>query len=308
MKEVIGVYQNGNYRLTFLSDGTKIRFTEEDEFLPVRPESMDVKLTNMCDGGCQYCHEASTPDGKHGDIINDNFFLTMKPYTEIAIGGGNVLEYPDLVKVLEMCKERKIIVSMTVNQDHFMKNREFLGELRDRKLIYGLGISLVYPTDEFINSVREFPNAVVHVIAGIVSRTVLEKLYDRGLKMLILGYKKFRKGNTYYKSSVDAQVRIDSGINWLRDNIKEVITHFDVVSFDNLSIQQLDIQSIMDDKDWIDFYMGGEGEFTMYVDTVNKQFGTSSTAKKRYDYTNETAEEMFTIIRKENGYVVNSRT
>ena len=308
MKEVIGVYQNGNYRLTFLSDGTKIRFTEEDEFLPVRPESMDVKLTNKCDGGCQYCHEASTPDGKHGDIINDNFFLTLKPYTEIAIGGGNVLEYPDLVKVLEMCKERKIIVSMTVNQEHFMKNKEFLADLRDQKLIYGLGISLVYPTDEFINSVREFPNAVVNVIAVIVSKTVLKKLYDRGLKMLILGYKKFRKGNTYYKSSVDAQVRIDSGINWLRDHIKEVIPHFDVVSFDNLSIQQLDIQSIMDDKEWIDFYMGGEGEFTMYVDTVNKQFATSSTAKKRYDYTNETVEEMFTIIRKENGYVVNSQT
>lgn len=308
MKEVIGVYQNGNYRLTFLSDGTKIRFTQDDEFLPVRPESMDVKLTNRCDKGCQYCHEASTPDGEHGDIINDNFFLTMKPYTEIAIGGGNVLEYPDLVKVLEMCKERKIIVSMTVNQDHFMKNKEFLSELRDQKLIYGLGISLVYPTDEFINSVREFPNAVIHVIAGIVSKTVLEKLYDKGLKLLILGYKKFRKGNTYYKSSVDAQVRIDSRINWLKENIQTIIRKFDVVSFDNLSIQQLDIKSIMDDKEWIDFYMGGEGEFTMYVDTVNKQFATSSTAKKRYDYTTETAEEMFSIIRKENGYVVNSQT
>lgn len=305
MKEVIGAYQNGNYRLTFLSDGTKIRFTEDDEFLPVRAESMDVKLTNKCDKGCQYCHEASTQDGKHGDIINDNFFLTMKPYTEIAIGGGNVLEYPNLMKVLEMCKERKIIVSMTVNQDHFMKNREFLADLRDRKLIYGLGISLVYPTEEFINSVREFPNAVIHVIAGIVSKTVLEKLYDRGLKMLILGYKKFRKGNTYYKSSVDAQVRIDNGINWLKTNIIDIIRHFDIVSFDNLSIQQLDIQSIMDDKEWIDFYMGGEGEFTMYVDTVNKQFATSSTSDKRYNYTNETVEEMFAIIRKENGYVVN---
>lgn len=306
MKEVIGAYKNGNYRLTFLSDGTKIRFTEDDEFLPVRPESMDVKLTNSCDKGCQYCHEASTPDGKHGDIVNDNFFLTLKPYTEIAIGGGNVLEYPDLIKVLEMCKERKIIVSMTVNQDHFMKNKEFLAELRDKHLIYGIGISLVYPTDEFINSVREFPNAVVHVIAGIVSKTVLEKLYDKGLKLLILGYKKFRKGSTYYKSSVDAQVRIDSGINWLKENIEEIIRRFDVVSFDNLSIQQLDIKSIMDDKDWIDFYMGGEGEFTMYVDTVNKQFATSSTAKKRYPYTDETVEEMFAIIRKENGYVVNS--
>ena len=136
----------------------------------------------------------------------------------------------------------------------------------------------------------------------MVSKTILSRLYDKGLKLLILGYKQFRKGKTYYKSSVDTQVRIDCGINWLKENIVDVIKRFEVVSFDNLAIKQLDIQSIMDDKDWMEFYMGTDGQFTMYVDAVKKQFAVSSTSKKRYDYTDETIEEMFAIVRKEVGF------
>lgn len=299
MREVIGAYQNGNYTVRILSDGTKIRQTDDDKFIPDRPESLDVKLTNKCDIGCQHCHEASTLDGAHGEIMDVNFIKQMKPYTELALGGGNVLEHPDFIPFLELCKEKKLIPSITVNQEHFMKNLDLLAELRDKKLIYGLGVSLVYPTDEFVNAVREFPNAVIHVIAGIVSKTSLNKLYDRGLKLLILGYKQFRKGKTYYKSSVDTQVRIDCGINWLKENIKDIIRKFDVVSFDNLAIKQLDIKSIMTQEEWDQFYMGDDGQFTMYIDTVNKEFAVSSTSKNRYPYTDETVEEMFKIIRAE---------
>ena len=306
MKEVIGAYNNGNYSVKILSDGTKIRYTDDNRFIPDRPESADILITKSCDIGCSYCHEAATPDGAHGEIMDVNFMNKMKPYMELAVGGGNVLAHPDFIPFLELCKEKKLIPSITVNQEHFMKNLDLLAELRDKKLIYGLGVSLVYPTDEFINAIREFPNAVVHVIAGIVNKTILDKLYDRGIKLLILGYKQFRRGKTHYKSSVDTQVRIDCGINWLKENISEIIKRFDVVSFDNLAIKQLDIRSIMSEQEWDQFYMGDDGQFTMYIDTVNKEFATSSTSKKRYPYTDETIEEMFSIIRKENGYVVNS--
>lgn len=50
-------YTNGNYNVTLsLKDGTKIRETEEDEFIPSRPESIDIKITNKCDIGCLFCH------------------------------------------------------------------------------------------------------------------------------------------------------------------------------------------------------------------------------------------------------------
>ena len=44
--KVLGRYKNGNYDVTLLSEGTKIRETEDDEFIPDFAESMDIKLTN----------------------------------------------------------------------------------------------------------------------------------------------------------------------------------------------------------------------------------------------------------------------
>lgn len=86
--KVLGRYKNGNYDVTLLSDGTKIRETEDDEFIPDFAESMDIKLTNHCSLGCPYCHEGSTPEGEHGDILNEKFIDTLHPYQEVALGGG----------------------------------------------------------------------------------------------------------------------------------------------------------------------------------------------------------------------------
>lgn len=296
MRTVIGVYTNGNYNVAMLSDGTKIRSCKEDKMIPAFPESMDVKITNKCDRNCPYCHENSKPDGKHGNIIDVTFINSLHPYTELAIGGGNPLDHPQLEDFLVYCKDRKLIVNMTVNQVHFEKEFERIKNLVSNKLIYGLGVSLVNPTSEFINMIREIPNAVIHIINGIVDRDTLRPLYDKGLKILILGYKEFRRGNTYHNG--DAGTLIDVRKNWMHDNISDIINHFDTVSFDNLAIKQLEIKNIMSPQDFNHFYMGDDGQFTMYVDTVKQEYAVSSVSTERYSYTNETIEEMFAKIRR----------
>ena len=82
---IIGKYKNGNYIVTMLSDGTKIRETNDDEFIPSFAENCDVKITDKCDGGCPFCYEGCTPNGRHGDIMNYKFLDTLHPYTELAI-------------------------------------------------------------------------------------------------------------------------------------------------------------------------------------------------------------------------------
>lgn len=300
MREVIGSYKNGNYTVVILSDGTLIRACKDDVMIPEFPDSMDIKLTNKCSGGCQYCHEASTNDGKHGKILNVPLLNSLHPYTQLAVGGGNVLEHPDFLPFLIWCKEKNLIPSITLNQKHFMDNLQLIKDLANKKLIYGIGVSLIYPTDELINAVREFPNAVIHVIAGIVSKTELDRISDKGLKVLILGYKQFRRGDEFYRSSPETQRRIDSNINWLKDNLSEIAPHFDKISFDNLAIKQLNVRSLMDDDAWERFYMGDDGQFTMYVDTVNEEFAVSSTSKKRFKYTDSMSiEDIFKIVRGE---------
>lgn len=298
---LIGEYQNGNYTVRIFDDGTKIRENDLDYLRPDFPESMDIKITNHCDRNCPFCHEASTLNGKHGDILNLPFINTLHPYTELAIGGGNPLSHPDLVPFLRKLKERKLIPSMTVNQVHFLQNLALLKQLTDEKLIYGLGVSY---TPELVSggklhlncALRRFPNAVVHVINGVISVEELKTLAGYGLKLLILGYKDFRKGADNLSANHEKiQVRQKE----LYDMLPEIINKewFKVVSFDNLAIRQLDVKRLMSEEAWRQFYMGDDGGFTMYIDAVNEEYAVSSVSTERYKLRND-IQEMFETIRK----------
>jgi len=293
--KVIGSYKNGNYKVIIFEDGTKVRANNLNFFRPDMPESMDIKITNMCDMGCKQCHEDSIPDGKHGDIMNLKFIETLHPYTELAIGGGNPLAHPDLVSFLDKCKSLRLIPSMTINQVHFMRDYELVKFLVDSKLIYGLGISLTNARDEkFLDLVKQFPNAVIHVIAGLASIRDLQYLADRGLKILLLGYKQFRRGESLY--SKDSKI-IDQKIQDLKDNLGQVTSWFDVVSFDNLAIKQLDPKRILTDEEYDEFFMGNDGFATMYVNCVEEEFAVSSTSTERYPI-KDNIKDMFEVIRK----------
>lgn len=45
---LLHLYQNGNYDVKIYSDGTKVRTTEDDEFIAQFPENIDCKITNKC--------------------------------------------------------------------------------------------------------------------------------------------------------------------------------------------------------------------------------------------------------------------
>ena len=294
--KILGSYKNNDYTCTMFSDGTKIRWNDKDSFNPVKPESIDLKITNRCDMACSMCHENSTPDGKHGDILNLPFIDTMFPYSEVAIGGGNPLTHPDLIEFLEHLKERKILASMTVNQMHFMHNIDFLKELTDKKLIYGLGISYIGGRHKnCIEAIKQFPNAVVHVINGIVHMDSLEALANNDLKILVLGYKDFRRGKVLYDECGE---QIECLKSQFYDMLPKIVNDgwFKCISFDNLAIKQLEPKRLMSEEDWSQFYMGSDGEYTMYVDAVNRQFAKSSVSTERYDLMDDIA-DMFKIVK-----------
>ena len=69
-------------------------------------------------------------------------------------------------------------------------------------------------------------------------------------------------------------------------NLENIIEYFKVVSFDNLAIEQLEVQRLMSREEWDEFYMGDDGSMTYYIDMVEQKFARSSTANfnKRYDF------------------------
>ncbi len=291
---LLGRYKNGNFVTTILSDGTKIRETKDDEFIPTFAENMDIKLTNKCDGGCAWCHEGSSINGKHGDILNEKFIDTLHPYQEVAIGGGDATSHPDLIPFLQKLKEKKVIANITVNQIHFEKKHELIKKLVDEKLIYGLGVSLVNPTKHFIELIKQYPNAVIHVINGVLKPLDVKALENNNLKMLILGYKHLRRGNEYFE---EEQNDIEVKQQWLYENLEDIIQKFKVVSFDNLAIEQLNVKRLLTQEEWDEFYMGDDGKVTYYVDMVERKFAQSSTAPfdKRYDLL-DSVDDMFHVI------------
>ena len=283
---MIALYRNGNYQVAIFEDGTKIRSTKEDKFIPERPESMDIKITNYCDMGCPYCHENSTKEGKHSDLRAPSFIDSLKPGTELAIGGGNVLSHPDFVWFLEKCAKMRLIPSITVNQKHFLQNLDLLKRLSEEKLIYGLGVSLAYPTEEFIEAIQQFPRAVVHVINRVNPIADLELLAHKHLKILVLGYKTFRRGIDYAEHTIE-----DLDIKKIYDE-----KWFDVLSFDNLALKQLPVKDFV--PNWKEFYLGEDGFATMYVDMVERKYAKSSTAALTDRYNLEpTIEQMFEKVR-----------
>ena len=292
--KILGEYKNGNYTVKMYDNGTKVRFNNLDYFKPAFAENCDVKITDKCDGGCPFCYEGCTQNGRHGDIMNPNFLDTLHPYTELAIN-GNDLSHPDLVPFMYKMQEKKIILNMTVNQIHFERHFDIIKEWVEQKLIYGLGVSLRNPTDEFIRKIQQIPNAVIHVINGIFSEDDFKMLNNNGLKILILGYKHLRRGTDYYNSH-DEDVK--NKMSWLYDHLGHVITKFDVTSFDNLAIEQLQVKRFLTEEEWEQFYMGDDGNYTFYIDLVDGVFGKNSLAVDRYPIM-DNIDDMFNKIKGE---------
>ncbi len=292
---LLGEYTNGNYNVHIFDDGTKIRENDLDNLTPSFPENIDLKITDYCDRGCLFCHENSTTKGIHGDILNQEFIDTIQPFTELALGGGNPLDHPDLVEFLKKLRSKNILANITVNQKHFFDNKKYVDFLVSEKLIYGLGVSVTEVTDELLDLLKENPNIVVHVIYGVITEEEFKKLYDNNLKVLILGYKIFRRGEIWL-SRKEEEFSVNS--KWLFDELGEATKRFKVVSFDNLAIRQLEVKRLMSESDWNNFYMGDDGQYTMYIDMVKKEFASSSTSTNR-QLILDNIEDMFNIVREE---------
>ena len=270
---VWAVYKNGN-AITKINTitGTKTRVTDDDDFDLEFPESIDISIGDRCDGGCKFCYINASPNGTNGELLNRKFIDTLHPYTEIAVN-GNSLNHPQLIPFLEAIKSKKVFANITVNQIHFERKEDVIRELVKRDLVKGIGISLRHATPEFVQRVRRYPNAVIHAINGIITPDDLEVLRDNNLKLLILGYKHLGRG-VGYEAENDVAIRLRQ--RYLKDVLDTLPDHFFILSFDNLALEQLGVESIVSPDEWEELYMGDDGTSSMYIDLVTNKFGISS--------------------------------
>jgi len=283
-------YKNRNYIVRILDDGTKFRLS--DNPVPEIPESIDVKITNKCDGGCAFCHEKSTPDGKSFNVnLAYRLFKELPGGVELAIGGGNPLEcLQDLRWLDRKLQYNGLIKNITINAKHLdMFNNCYLG-------LEAIGVSynknLHKEIKEFSDKEKEYHQIVVHLIAGVHTTEDLKRCLEDFDRVLILGYKQFGRGIEYYGKDVE-----DSLTDW-KQNIGQYLRGKDkIVVFDNLAITQLDVKRYFSDIRWKDIYMGNDGQFTMYLDLVEEKFAVSSRSPGRFDIGDMSIKEMFAKVR-----------
>ena len=295
MKKLLAKYKNGNLITELYSDGTRIRTTDDDEFHPAFAENVDVQVSNRCNHGCPMCYANCTPDGAFGKLDGWRFLDSLHPGTEMAVN----LNFPmadNFMDFLRTVKSKGVFPNVTINQDHFMQHEDIIKQLYDEELIYGLGVSLTEPTPEFIERIKKYPNAVIHVINGIFNIDQFYTLQENDLKLLILGYKDIGRG-VQYKQTDSRDIQRNQ--EWLHDCLPLVALRFKVVSFDNLAIEQLNVGRLLTKKQWDKFYSGNDGSFTFFINLVDGYFAKNSLSEIHYEIGDKTMDEMFEVIRNE---------
>ncbi len=307
-------YLNGNYQVIIprANNGTQV-------YIPLRvgedlvsdfPDSIDLKITNRCSNGCKFCHESSTPDGKHFNLVRTCTMLSKLPKKpiEIAIGGGNIFEvWDDFFKLVNFIQSHNMRPRFTVNIVDLLKkeNREkiiLLYNLASRASRYGIGISIpnLKPLTALIDlqlveevnepSLKSFCTnfwsrsfiKVFHIILGIFPVNEFEKLLklakEEIFSVLILGYKQF--GRAENESLPDMSIwksEIKKTLDKFDENVKIPIV---TVGFDNLAVEQLGLKDMVESKTWESVYLGQDFSHSMYVDAVEETFAPTSRSNK----------------------------
>lgn len=182
-----------NYVLFNKRSGAKIRFSFNDEVneKATTPELVDVKITNKCYAGCEYCYQASGPKGRHASYESlKEIFTSLSKLNvfEVALGGGEPTLHPNFTEMLYFIRnECDITPNFSTYSTEWLADKELVEAVR--KNVGGIGVS-VHSKYE-LDKVRQ----IAATLIGIPKRIgkIVYNAYncdanwqDRGQKMLVM--------------------------------------------------------------------------------------------------------------------------
>jgi len=301
-------YQNGNCEVVLYSDGTKIReWPDGEEPAPEMPESVDLKITNWCDGECTWCSEDSTEGGRDASLSTISEMLKgANRGMEVALGGGDPMSHIGLYShgwclgdntILEQLSLNGLVANLTVNAKHAERWAVRALALKQLGLLHGIGLSYHRGMVEEMKCLLT-DDTVVHLIHGVHLPDDLAACFEAGFKkFLLLGYKDKRRARyNHLRRALDYCHAMQ---DW-KESLPYMIPgeYLYTLSFDNLALEQLDVQSLVSPEVWQESFMGPDGRFTMYLDAVEDAFAASSNHPLR-PREGRTLREMFAEVRRE---------
>ena len=298
MEKLLHKYRNGNADVEIYDDGTRVIEFEDDLQLEF-PLNIDIRVSNQCSFGqkadglpgfCTFCHEMAKVNGKECDYEQLLSKLEGLPKgIELAVGSNTFTD--GLFNFLKSCYKRGYICNVTVNQGHLKRDFKKITEAIQLGYIKGLGLSYRSSLKwEVPEEILNYENTVLHVIAGIDSIEDVLSLAEKGVKkILILGEKDFG----YNRGKVDLSSEKHKHWVWY---LMRVLKAFDVVSFDNLALEQVKPERFLSKEDYKLF---NQGEHSMYIEAVGEYFSSSSRSFENIGWDAVSLKDYFKMLEEE---------
>lgn len=283
--------------------GNKIRFSfdfdnmdAEDYIKASTPELVDVKITDYCPFGCEFCYQASTKDGLHAGLDEVRRligYLGELEVFEVALGGGEPTMHPKFAEILKNCHENKIRPNFTTFSKKWLNDKNIVHAVKE--YCGGIGVSVHNVKDldkvadiaEVINGGRDnfggsgWINSNTQIMAQHVlgahdlddSLMLIKESWDRRIPVLLLGYKDVGFGAEFGRHDTEG---IEVALKLLLDDVNR--RRYATLSVDTAVLDQypqlcevLGVSKALTSSP--------EGKFSMYIDLVNEKMAKSSYVK-----------------------------
>ena len=329
MNKITEKIKNGNYYILYgfqWGNKEKLRLQVDSipDMIPEYPELVDIKITNACEHNCPFCYMASTPNGKHADLIDiKNIIRMFNKKTEFALGGGNVLIHPDFDKIVKYIDRLNHIANITIRYDDVetINNNNNI-KFAIEKYVSGIGISVQKASD--VDVARDFIYDMLknnkHVSLHIIPEMI-------GVNESISIIEKMNNINNEYYNSCDNNSLLYNSCNILLLGLKQtgrakkfkhkLLTEDELNLIEKTSHYQfcVDTSFINSYNNWFEteysdsekfFLTKHEGEYSMFIDAVRNLAFTSSYKDDGGIEINNNSDitEVFAEIRKKNGFKV----
>lgn len=266
------------------SNGTKIRmsFGEGQAVEPEKartPELVDVKITDYCPYGCEFCYQDSTAAGEHAPkerVSSLAFALSQMKVFEVAIGGGEPTLHPDFVEILHAFRRNGIVPNFTTKNLAWLNDHSVRPKILEHAGAFAYSIGHARDLEQLasLRDVYEIPGRQLNCqyVMGSTSldvfKHILEAAKERGVRVTLLGYKTDGRGSEFEPRDYADWPKVLKEVHeapgyGLRVGIDTALAREFQSQLGDLGVPR-----------WC--YEIEEGKFSMYIDAVAWKTGRSS--------------------------------
>lgn len=273
---------NGYWSLFDRSTGTKIRLslTTGQKIKPKRasaPELVDIKITDFCTRGCEYCYQDSSPAGKHADLSQIEmlaYYLGQLRVFEVALGGGEPTAHPRFTLILDMFMRNGIVPNFTTRDLSWFHDHTRRVAIMEKVGAFAYSVDTPEEVKNFAAACHMYGvdrrKVAVQFVMGAQCKSyfsqVLRAADKCDMRLTLLGFKTDGRGESFRQRDYGDWVSI------LAKRAKAGTPH---VGIDTALARdyQPELKSI-GVPSWC--YEVDEGAFSMYIDAVRRTTAPAS--------------------------------